>query len=262
MRNIKLTIAYDGSDFQGWQIQKEGRTVQATVEEALSRMQKDSVKVICAGRTDAGVHATGQVINFSSGLDDISPEQFPRAVSSFLPRDISVIHAEEVDDDFHARYRATRRSYIYNIFASPVRFPHHSRYSLRIVRMPDIARLNRLASVLVGEHDFTTFSAPNEQVPDRVRRVFTAGFHPMGDFIVFRITAVSFLWKMVRSIVGSLLEYEQKGYTEEDLRQFLLARDRSLAGMTAQARGLFLNRVEYGSGDARRKRNGKASEKR
>ena len=122
--------------------------------------------------------------------------------------------------------------------------------------MPDIARLNRLASALIGEHDFTTFSAANDQVPNRVRRVFGASFHPQGDFIVFRISAISFLWKMVRSIVGSLLEYEQKGYTEADLSQFLLAEDRSLAGMTAQARGLFLDRVEYGSGHSRRYEDG------
>ncbi|MGI9255840.1 MAG: tRNA pseudouridine(38-40) synthase TruA [Salinispira sp.] len=247
MRNIKLTIAYDGTDFQGWQIQKDARTVQGEMERALSRMHKNDIKVVCAGRTDSGVHAKGQVINFFSQINDLAPSRFTRAVSSFLPGDISVMCSEHVDDDFHARYCAQRRHYAYYIFPSPVRIPQYRRYSLRVPVSLDIERLNRMASVLMGEHDFSTFSVPNEQIRSSVRKVFSASFHPDGDFIVFRISAEAFLWKMVRSIVGSLLEFEQKGYTDADVRSILLARDRSLAGMTAHACGLFLDRVEYGS---------------
>jgi tRNA pseudouridine38-40 synthase len=245
MRNIKLTIAYDGTDFQGWQIQKQGRTIQGEVEKALSRMHKRDISVVCAGRTDSGVHANGQVINFMSELDDIPVEKLSRAVSSFFPKDVSAVRAEVVADDFHARHAALRRSYKYYIFPSPVRIPHYQRYSLRTLRMPDIARLNRYASRMVGEHDFTTFSAPNDQVPHRVRRVLSAGFYPEGDFIVFRITGRAFLWKMVRGIVGSLLEYEERGLHPDQVAEYLAAADRKLAGMTAQARGLFFDRVEY-----------------
>jgi tRNA pseudouridine38-40 synthase len=245
MRNLKLTIAYDGTDFRGWQIQKEGRTVQGEVEKALSRMHKRDISVVCAGRTDSGVHANGQVISFLSDLDDIPAGKLSRAVSSFLPKDISVVRSEIVPDDFHARYAARRRSYKYYIFPSPVRIPHYQRYSLRVLRRPDIGLLNRYAAKMVGEHDFTTFAAPNEQVPHRVRRVLSAGFYPEGDFVVFRITGTAFLWKMVRGIVGSLLEYEEKGLNPGEVAEYLAAADRSLAGMTAQARGLFFDRVEY-----------------
>lgn len=245
MRNLKLTLAYDGTDFLGWQIQKTGRTIQGEVEKALSRMHKSDIKVNCAGRTDSGVHANGQVINFHSSLDDIPVEKLSRAVSSFLPKDISVVASEVVPDDFHARYGARRRSYKYYILPSPSRIPHYQRYSLRVIHRPDIRVLNRYASQLVGEHDFTTFAAPNEQVSHHVRRVLSAAFYPEGEFIVFRITGTAFLWKMVRGIVGSLLEYEERGLGPEDVRGYLEAGDRSLAGMTAQARGLFFDRVDY-----------------
>ena len=251
MRNIKLTLAYDGTDFQGWQIQKEGRTVQGEVEKALSRMHKREMKVHCAGRTDSGVHATGQVINFFSDLADLPPTRFAPALSSFLPQDIAAVQAEEASEKFHARYWARERRYVYYILVSPIRLPHCRRYSWRITNRPDIARLNRLAAALLGEHDFTTFSTANEQVPNRRRQVLAASFYPQGNYIVFCITAVSFLWKMVRSIVGSLIEYEQKGYTDKDMHHFLLAADRSLAGVTMPARGLFLDRVVYGLGDIR-----------
>lgn len=247
MRNIKLTLAYDGGDFRGWQIQKEARTVQGEVEKALGRMHQSDIRVNAAGRTDAGVHARGQVVNFLSHLDGVGLGDFPRAVGSFLPGDVSALRAEAVDEGFHARYWARRRRYVYYIFASPVRVPHFRRYSMWLGRLPDIARLNRMAAVLLGEHDFTSFSKPGAQVKNYVCRVLSAGFYPSGDFIVFHITALSFLWKMVRSIVGSLLEFEQKGYTAEDVRAVLLARDRSLAGMTARSCGLFLDRVEYGA---------------
>ncbi len=246
MRNIKLTVAYDGTGFQGWQVQKDGRTVQGEIESALSRMEKREIKVNCAGRTDSGVHANGQVINFQSGLDHISLEKYPQAVSSFFPKDISAIGAAAVPQDFHARHWAKRRSYKYYIFPSQVRIPRYRRYSWRLIRKPDINALNAMAAVLVGEHDFSSFSAPNEQVKNRVRRVLSASFYPEGDFIVFRITGNAFLWKMVRSIVGSLVEYEEKGIAPDQLREYLLARDRSVAGTTAQARGLFFDRVEYG----------------
>lgn len=244
MRNIKLTIAYDGTDFQGWQIQKSGRTVQGEIQKGLSRMHKSEIKVHCAGRTDSGVHANGQVINFPSNLE-IPAEQYTRAVSSFFPKDISVIRSEEVDESFHARYSAVMRHYKYYIFPSRVRVPQYRLYSLRTVHQPDLNNLNRMASVLVGEHDFTTFSTPNEQVPNRMRRVYAASFHPQGDFLVFRISGNAFLWKMVRSIVGSLLEYDEKGFDANHVRHALESRDRGYAGMTAQARGLFFDRVDY-----------------
>ncbi len=244
MRNVKLTIAYDGTDFLGWQKQKEGRTVQGEVEKALSRMHKREISVACAGRTDSGVHANGQVISFCSELD-IPAEKLCRAVSSFFPKDVSAVASELVDDDFHARYSARRRSYKYYIFPSPVRIPHYRRYSVRTLRRPDLSLLNRYAGKIIGEHDFSTFSAPNEQVPHRVRRVLSAGFYPEGDFIAFRITGTAFLWKMVRSLVGSFIEYEERGVDPAEVAEYLAAGDRSLAGMTAQARGLFFDRVEY-----------------
>lgn len=208
-------------------------------------MHKEDISVTCAGRTDSGVHATGQVINFFSPLDDIPIEKYCRAVSSFFPKDVSAIRAELVADDFHARYSARRRSYKYYLFPSSVRLPHIRKYSQRLVEFPDIRLLNRYASQIVGEHDFTTFSAPNEQVPNRNRCIMSAGFYPEGDFIVFRITGNAFLWKMVRSLVGSMVEYESRKLAPEEVAEYLAAKDRRLAGMTAPARALFFDRVDY-----------------
>ncbi len=244
-RNIRATLAYDGVGFSGWQIQREGRTVQGVLEAALERMHGHAVRVRAAGRTDAGVHATGQVINFHSDLDSIPAEKFRDAVNSYLPPDIRMLASREVEPEFSARRAARLRVYAYYLLPAEVGLPQHRHYCWKIRQRPSVEKLNRLAAQLVGEHDFSTFAAAGSAERSPVRRVHAAGFHPEGLFLVFRIAANSFLWKMVRSIVGTIIELELNGEGEEKMRQVLQARDRSFAGATAPARGLFLERVLY-----------------
>lgn len=244
-RNIRITLAYDGTDFQGWQIQRSGRTVQGVLEEALQRMHRHPVRVRAAGRTDSGVHACGQVVNFFSDLDSIPGAKFRDALNSYLPPDIRVMTGGEVEEGFHARRSARARWYGYYLYVAEVGLPQYRRYCWKVSRRPNVETLNRMAGCLVGEHDFTTFTAAGCQERSFVRNVQAASFHPEGPFLVFRIGAGSFLWKMVRSIVGTLVEVEGAGGGEERIRQILEARDRSQAGSTAPARGLFLERVLY-----------------
>lgn len=245
MPHIKATIAYDGTRFLGWQQQKEGRTIEGDIKAALERMHKAPVALQAAGRTDAGVHANGQVISFPSTIEGLAEDRFARALNNFFPKDIRVRQLEYVADDFHARFDARERVYKYYIYPSELPAPHFHAYSLRIVHKPDLRQLNRLAAKIVGRHDFSTFSAPNEQVPDRVRVVHSACFHAEGPFIVFQICGASFLWRMVRSLVGSLLAYEEEGIDPAECAARLAACDRSLAGPTAPAWGLFLHKVVY-----------------
>lgn len=245
MRQLKVTLAYDGSNFQGWQDQKTGRTVEGEVKKALRFMHKHDVGLNAAGRTDSGVHANGQVIGFQSDLDGIDLNRFPRALNSFLPHDIRIRLVEQADDSFHARHDARERSYKYYLYTGELPVPHFRPYSHHVVHKPDLNKLNRLASVLVGEHDFSTFSVPSKDTPNHVRNVFTAAFHTEGPFIVFYIAAQSFLWRMVRCIVGSLLKYELDGIDPAEVRKYLLAQDKTLAGPTAPAWGLFLHQVRY-----------------
>jgi len=245
MRQLKVTLAYDGTNFSGWQAQKSVRTVEGEVRKALSFMHKHEVSVNAAGRTDAGVHANGQVISYQSDLDGIELDRYPRALNSFLPYDVRAKLVEAAEDGFHARHDARERSYKYYLFASELNIPHYRAYSHHVVRRLDIAKLNALAAVMVGEHDFTSFSAPSKDTPNHVRRVFSSSFHVEGPFIVYSISAQSFLWRMVRSIVGSLLKYEQDGLDAAEVKKHLVAANRELAGPTAPAWGLFLHQVKY-----------------
>jgi tRNA pseudouridine38-40 synthase len=244
-RNIRATLAYDGTDFWGWQIQASGRTVQGVLEAALERMHRHPVRVRAAGRTDAGVHAAGQVISFFTDLDSIPAEKYRDALNSYLPPDIRVISSREAGPDFHARRSARVRVYGYYLYVAEVGLPQYRRYCWRIRQRPSLEVFNRMAARLVGEHDFSTFAAAGSAESCHVRQVYTACFYLQGPFIVFRIAANSFLWKMVRSIVGTIVELEQGEEGEERLGRILQARDRSLAGNTAPARGLFLERVLY-----------------
>lgn len=247
-RNIRLTLAYDGTSFQGWQVQANGRTVQGMLLSALERMHRHPVQVHAAGRTDSGVHAVGQVANFVTDIESIPAERVALALNSLLPQDVRVVESFEVPTGFHARFDARRRTYRYYLLTAPVGMPHQRLYSFRLLDQPDVARLNRLASRLVGEHDFTTFCAPSESSPSKVREVYAASFHVEGMHTVFTICANGFLWRMVRSIVGTLIELCARGDSEEEIDRLIRSRDRSLAGTTAPPQGLFLYRVEYDDG--------------
>jgi tRNA pseudouridine38-40 synthase len=244
-RNIKLVLAYDGTDFAGWQIQRTGRTVQGTLSEALERVHGGAVVVRAAGRTDAGVHATGQVANFFTELDSVPAEKYREAINSHLPADVRILDSEEVREGFHARRSARCRIYQYYLYHTAVGFPHFRRYCQRISEPGSLETLNRMASCIVGEHDFTTFAAAGDANRSKIRRIHVSCFYPRGSFLIYRIVADSFLWKMVRSLVGTMLDISSKDGGEHEMAAALEAGDRGFAGTTAPARGLFLEGVVY-----------------
>jgi tRNA pseudouridine38-40 synthase len=196
------------------------------------------------------VHASGQVGNFLSDLDSIEPERWHIALNSYLPPDIRALDSCEAPAEFNAKSSARQRVYRYFLYSGAVGLPHFRLYCWKIRRRPQLGALNALASVFLGEHDFTTFAASGDSSKSKVRRVDTAAFYPEGPFLCFKVAASSFVWKMVRSMLGTILEYEQNDMSPAVLSDALEARDRSRAGMSAPARGLFLERVRY-DGDER-----------
>lgn len=245
MRNILLTLAYDGTEFVGWQRQKNGRSVQEVLEQGLSRQHKRSVTVQASGRTDSGVHATGQRANFHTDLDAIPPATFAVAINSFLPPDVRCVESREVPTEFHARYDAKRRTYEYRLSFGDHALPHRRRYVWLLRKRPKVASLNRMAATIVGTHDFAAFAAPSDATKTTVRHVYGACFYPVGDELVFRITGSGFLWRMVRSLVGTMIGLENSGKDWQDMGSCLESCDRGRAGITAPSYGLFLTRVEY-----------------
>ncbi|AEE16597.1 tRNA pseudouridine(38-40) synthase TruA [Treponema brennaborense] len=253
MKNVLLTVSYDGTDFCGWQRQDHAdrgepvRTVQAELERALRIMLKTPVALTGSGRTDSGVHAFAQAANFLSPFDSVPPENYVPALNSSLPPDVRVTAAREVPPGFHARFDARMRTYRYFLYCGATPPAHETRYVWPIRRYPDIARLNRMASCLYGEIDCTTFAAAGDPCESKKRYLEKAVFYADGDKLVFEIAANAFLWKMVRSVVGSLVYYEQKGKDADFFAEILRARDRRSAGPTAPPQGLFLWNVDFES---------------
>lgn len=250
MRNILLTVSYDGTDFCGWQRQdkadggKPVRTVQGQLEFALQKLLKQQVTIIGSGRTDSGVHAYGQAANFHSPIDSIPPENYVNALNSILPKDVRVIDSCQVESDFHSRFSAVSRTYRYFIHCGVVP-AHQMRYVWSIHRYPDLNRLNSMAACLQGEIDCTTFAAAGDLSQSKYRYLEKAVFYPKDDMLVFEITANAFLWKMVRSLVGSLIYYEQQGKDGFFFKELIESKNRSLAGPTAPPQGLFLWNVDF-----------------
>jgi len=244
-RNIRLTLSYDGTDYEGWQIQtKGGATVQGELEKALAKVHKHPVSLTGSGRTDSGVHASGQVANFTTDIKGMEAGRFILALNSLLPRDIRIKEAREVPRDFHSRYHAVKRVYYYYLKSSWQASPFDDRYCYTLRNSLNIQKLNAMARHLVGTHDFTTFTVPKDQSKSRTRTIYSAVFFNQGPYTVFKIAGNAFLWRMVRSIVGTLLECYSSGGEAEFLMR-LQGRDRQLTGVTAPARGLFLHKVYY-----------------
>ncbi len=243
-RKICLTIAFDGTDFQGWQVQASGRTVQGVLEDALESMHRHPVRLTGAGRTDAGVHARAMSAHFTTDIFSIPAERFIPALNSFLPRDVRVTRAEEVSEDFHARYDAVAREYRY-FLSSGTMGPLQRRGVFRLGRTVDIDRLNRYAATVVGIHDFTTFSAAGDKSDSKVRRIDGASWYPQNSTVVFVVKGNAFLWRMVRSLVGTMVDLDQAGADPSVMADLLASRDRSRSGMTIESCGLYLWRVYY-----------------
>jgi tRNA pseudouridine38-40 synthase len=249
-RNIKLIIAYDGTDFHGFQRQAadahgENRTVQGVVEGALAKLHKHPVVLTGSGRTDTGVHAAGQAANFYTGIKSMEAGRFVPALNSLLPRDVRVMESLEVPLSFHARFDARRRTYRYHFVCGRAAFPGENRYHVQLWRYPRLAPLNDYARLLLGETDCSLFASPRDKSRSRFRFISQAWFFYRGDTLIFEIAANAFLWKMVRSIAGTLLFLEEHDVPVEKLRDMLKSGDHRLAGPTLPPSGLFLWKVDY-----------------
>ncbi|MBW1917067.1 MAG: tRNA pseudouridine(38-40) synthase TruA [Deltaproteobacteria bacterium] len=245
LRNIQLVLEYDGSRYHGWQRQKNALTIQEVLETCLGRLTGDDIRVIGSGRTDAGVHALGQVANFKTA-SQLPLAAFGAGLNSMLPPDIAVLTVQEVDPEFHARYAALAKTYEYRLLNRAVRSPLHRGYCWW-VPMPLAASAIQQAMVeLPGEHDFSAFQAGGSNIKNPVRRVWAASWEKAAeDWYKFRITANGFLRGMVRALVGTLVEIGRGKRPPEELSQILASRDRRRAGPTAPAQGLYLVQVIY-----------------
>ncbi|MBT1062980.1 tRNA pseudouridine(38-40) synthase TruA [Bowmanella sp. Y26] len=241
---IALGIEYDGSKYYGWQRQREVNSVQQELETALSRIADQPIELACAGRTDAGVHATGQVVHF-----DVDNPRAMRAwtlgMNAALPDDIAVKWATQVPDDFHARFSATARRYRYVIYNHPLRSGILRQGVTHYHSELDVARMNSAAQCLLGEHDFSAFRAAICQSKSPFRNVTHVALHRLGDYVVLEIQANAFLHHMVRNITGSLLEIGSGRRHVEWLEALLIGKDRSQAAATAKPNGLYLVDVSY-----------------
>jgi len=245
VRRIALRVAYDGTEFAGWQVQRDERTVQGVIEASLAEVCKKGINVVASGRTDSGVHARGQVCHFDAGESGPPGERFSQALNRLLPPDVRVTASAAVDTEFHARYRAIMREYRYYLLEGRCSDPFQRPYCYLRASLPSLEQLNRFAAPLVGSHDYTSFAAEKDENESKCRTVTSCAFFPEGSYTVFRILGHSFLWKMVRTIVGTILELGEGGGSPPDLERILDARDRKSAGATAPSRGLFLHRVYY-----------------
>jgi tRNA pseudouridine38-40 synthase len=248
MRTFKLVLAYDGSNYSGWQTQPGRTTLQGTLEAALTRITGETIRVAASGRTDAGVHACGQVASFSSDTR-LAPDILQKALNAELPRDMAVLAASETADDFHARASARRKRYRYQVEDGPIPDVFARRYVWHVHSRLDDAAMHRGAQALVGTHDFSSFETSGSPRETSVRTVFelnvTRGQGGAGDRLALEIEADGFLYNMVRAIVGTLVEVGRGAQSEKWPSLVLAARDRKAAGQTAPSQGLFLVRVDY-----------------
>jgi tRNA pseudouridine38-40 synthase len=241
---FKLIIEYDGTEYHGWQVQPNGRTIQAVLRDALTHMTGESVAVVAAGRTDAGVHACGQVISFSLQRT-VSTQALQGALNALTPPDICITAVEVVGDDFHPRRAARSRVYAYQIWNARWVSPFWRRYAWHVSRSLDHEQMRAAAAHLLGEHDFTSFQAAGCEARQPVRRVLRSDIDHSGHLITYTIEATGFLRHMVRNIIGTLTEVGLGERDAADLPGLLAARNRARAGPTAPACGLCLQRVNY-----------------
>ncbi|HXI26386.1 MAG TPA: tRNA pseudouridine(38-40) synthase TruA [Pyrinomonadaceae bacterium] len=248
--NFRLLVQYDGTDFHGWQIQNGLRTVQGELTRVLSLLDARDVHVHGSGRTDAGVHAEGQVAN-AQLVREIAPEKLRNAINGNLAADVRVLSVDIVPDDFHARYSAKSKTYRYRLVHGQVRSPFWARYAHQESRPLDLERMRTVARMLIGEHDWTAFSAADCDSESRVRSVsqleISSRYDERGhcELIEFTVSANGFLRYMVRSIVGTLLAVGRGEIDESTVRRAIEEGERSLAGATAPPHGLTLVNVEY-----------------
>lgn len=244
LRRIKLVVAYDGTNYCGWQVQPNGISIQSMLQQHIEELIGDKILLTGASRTDSGVHALGQVAVFDT-TKTWPAERFVPALNQRLPKDINIQSAEEVPLDFHPRYQNTLKTYEYRILNSRVPVPTQRLYSYFVPQPLDVEAMEMAAKEILGTHDFHNFSSTKTNVKDTVRTITDISLRKEGDMIYLRITGDGFLYNMVRIIVGGLLKVGFHKKTAEDIRNSLETSERQVVGSTAPPQGLTLVNIEY-----------------
>lgn len=244
MRNLKITIQYNGKNYCGWQRQPNSLGIQGNIENAIYEITKEKVKLIGSGRTDAGVHAFGQVANFKID-SDFPIEKMAIAINSQLKRSIRIKHAQEVAEDFHSRYHCKSKTYIYIIENSEQGSAIYRNLTYHVPQPLDIKKMQQAADYLVGEHDFSSFKSSGTSSKSSVRTIYAAQVLKEQERVIIQLTGNGFLYNMVRIISGTLLEIGLGNMQPEQMKEILEAKDRQKAGKTLPAYGLYLMNAEY-----------------
>ena len=246
MRNVRLLIEYDGTDYAGWQWQKNDRTIQETLSKAIGQVIQEPIKLYGASRTDAGVHAQGQVANFKT-TSDIPSEQLLHAINFYLPHDITVKNASDTTESFHAQYGAKSKVYQYTLFNDWIRTSLNRNFCLVCGFRLDMDKMIEATKAIIGTHDFTSFTTKARCEKHRIRTVKKLDITKEEPYIYFTVEADGFLYNMVRTMVGTLIEVGRGKFTAERVKDILDAKNRGLSGPTAPAKGLCLIEVNYGN---------------
>ncbi|WMM25601.1 tRNA pseudouridine(38-40) synthase TruA [Tissierella sp. MB52-C2] len=244
MKNIKLTIEYEGTNYSGWQKQDNVITIQQKLEDALETLTKEKIKLIGSGRTDGRVHALGQVANFLTNAT-IPGGKYKYALKFLLPEDITIVESKEVDIEFHSRFDANKKIYKYIVYNGELPRALYRNFSYYVPYNIDIDKMICASEYLIGTHDFASFMATDSNVKSTIRTIYNISIEKEEELIIFRVEGNSFLRNMVRIIVGTLLDIGFGRLNVEDLSKIILGRNRELAGPTAPAQGLFLEKVFY-----------------
>lgn len=244
MRNLLVTIRYDGTGFHGWQVQKNAYTVQEAVQDAVEKVFLKRLDVTGCSRTDSGVHANMYCFTLKTDMN-ISNDGVVLAMNTHLPDSIAVISCKEVEMSFHPRYSCVTKEYAYVVYNGRVRNPFYKNYALHYRFKIDEKYLNEQAQAFVGKHDFKGFCSSGSSIEDTVRTVTSFSVERKGDFVIFKTEADGFLYNMVRIMVGTLLFVAQGKIKEGELAGIIASKDRSRAGRTASPQGLYLNKVNY-----------------
>ncbi len=241
---ILITLSYDGTDFCGYQIQPNKRTVEEELENALENLLGKKVKTVASGRTDSGVHALNQKVHFDSDAN-IPPKKYVEALNALLPNDVKVISSKKVKSDFNARYSAKNKTYRYSLYLGKVENPMISRYKTHYRYLLDIEKIKSACRIIEGEHDFKCFLASGSSVKDTVRTIYSIKIIKKGNSLDFYVKGNGFLYNMVRIIVGTLIAVGEDRLSLEDLDTALKTGNRKLVGKTMPAKGLTLYSVTY-----------------
>lgn len=250
VRRIRMTVAYDGQHYNGWQRQTNGTGVSERIEQEIQNITGEKINLVGSGRTDSGVHALAQVCHFDTFNQKIDGKVFAIALNSLLPKDIRVMESVEVDGTFHSRYTAMGRTYRYYVKQEKEMTPFDIKQVIKVRKFPDIDVLNTYSAYIQGTHDFTTFTAQGDTSLSRCRDVYESYWAYEEDrfgmkVLTYTISGNAFLYKMIRSLVGTMLEFAEKGYTADFFKETLESRDRRRSGKTAPPWGLYFYAISY-----------------